>query len=277
MTEKSGLVQQIYVHNKLAINRNMKRIGLFILLTILVNSLSAQTALRPINPDSLHSEFLQSITEFPIGGETQDSVPIYSWLNGNAPDVKWSFYGDDNYVKSYKVSVTESWPKESANILHFTTSAYTKGNFILAICSILSFCDISERRLYTYDYNGQTIDSLILEHDFDTNSGHCIMPIAGELRGNLDVKICEIKWIGSIAPYDKQSKSIIGGSQLGQQVDSYYMLDGTGHFVLKKKVLHTPRVYTELDVTVIDYKLKGSFRNIIFDGPSRNIQRIIVS
>ena len=254
----------------------MKHIVFSIMIIVFSSSLFAQSALLPIKRESLRSDFLQSITKFPIGSETQDTVPVYSCFALNAPDVKWSFYGDDNYVKSYKVSVAQGWPRESANDLRFAVSAYTKGDFVLAICSIESFCDINEHRIYTYDYYGRTIDSLLLEHDFCAQGGHCIMPLSGELRGNLDVKICEIKWAGTIPPYDLQYRSIKGGSHLGQQVDSYYTLDETGHFVLKKQVFHHPRLYTEHDVTVIDFSMPETITNIIFDMPNRNIQRIIV-
>ena len=255
----------------------MKHIVFSILMTGFISSLFAQSALLPINQECFHSDFLRSITKFPIGSESQDSGPVYSCLTWNAPNIKWSFYGDDAYVKSYKVSVAKGWPLESANDLRFVVSAYTKGDFVLAICSIESFCDINEQRLYTYDYYGHVIDSLILQHDFLVEGGRCIMPLAGALMGNLDVMICEIKWAGTICPYSLKTRNIVGGCHLGQRFDSYYTLDETGHFILKRKTIYYSKVYTEDDVTMLDLSLEETIRKPVFRTvmPIAAIQEVI--
>ena len=171
----------------------MKRIIIAIALISSCVALLAQSSLQTINQQTFNSAFLKSISKHPFGYGAQDDKPIYSWLTGAVPEMKWVFYGDDNYVKRYKVSVAKGWPQESADGVQFAVCAYTKGDYIVAICDIMSFCDINEHRLYTYDYSGRVIDSLILQHDFVAEGGHCIMPLAGALKGNLDVMICEIK------------------------------------------------------------------------------------
>lgn len=168
------------------------------------------------------------------------------------------------FFQNYKVSVAEGFPSQEANEVLFAMVAKTKGDFALVICSVISYADIDEHRLYTYDFNGNVIDSILIQHYFVTVNGQVLMPLTGALMGNLDVVTCEIKWKGEISPYHPSDWNLIDGKQEGQRVDSYYTNDETGHFVLKTQVKYYSQTYTEDDVSTLNLRSKDDKRKTIF-------------
>ena len=65
---------------------------------------------------------------------------------------------------------------------------------------------------------------------------------------NLDVLVCEINWLETNCPYDLETRYLKNGQQKGQRVDSYYIVDGTGHFILKKQTKFLPMMYRNEDI-----------------------------
>lgn len=257
-------------------NDIMKQIPLIFLLLFTGSVLQAQPALRRINRDSFYSEFLQSICIFDY--EDTGSNAVYSWLTSKDPKIHWkSFFGNSKYLRKYQASAADGFPLYNADDLLFAMVAYTKGDFALLICNVISYADIDEHRLYTYDYYGNVIDSLYLQHLFCADNGHVLMPLAGALMGNLDVRTCEIIWKGDILPYHPTSRNIVGGKHEGQRVDSYYTIDETGHFILKSQVKYKPKLYSEEEITSLDLTTKeGHKRKVIFKPmPVADVQEVI--
>lgn len=234
----------------------MKRIALVFLMIAAGASIQAQPALRHIVPHSFRSEFLKSISKrlFEYGDTT--AVPVYSYLEEKRPDLEWNYYGDAEFDKKYKLSIGEGYPSEESNGVQFATFAYTKGDFVLSLCSMFSYTDMGRECLYTYDPDGNVIDSLDFYREFTAESGQYLLPLAGALMGNLDVLVCEVVWLGELPPYHPIYRNLIGGKQKGQRVDSYYSLDATGHFIRRKQVKYRPRIYTDDDITTLDLRNK---------------------
>lgn len=253
----------------------MKRITLVLLLLPAFSLLPAQTALRHINRNAWRSEFLQAVSVHPVEYGEAVFAPVYSWLSEKVPSANWVSYGGRAFCRNYKVSLDGGeWIE--ADDVRFATVAYTKGNYALVICSVTSFADIDEHRLYTYDPDGKVTDSLVFHRYFVTEDGHGFMPLSGALMGNLDVLTCEIKWLDEQSPFQPEDRNLKGGMQRGQQVDSYYRIDETGRIVLKKQVKYKPVTYTAEDITTFHLRKKDPRRNPVFRyRPAEDIQEVV--
>lgn len=223
--EMSGPVRNIYVRNN-SLN-NMKRIILLILVVVFTSPLFAESLLRPINMESLHSDFLQAVSVHPFEYGEPVFAPVYSWLSDIVPTVRWTSYGDTEFHGNYKVSLSEGGELYDADDVRFVTVAYTKGDYAVVICSLTSYADIDEHRLYTYGFGGNIIDSLVFHRFFVTEDGRGFMPLSGALLGNLDVMTCEIKW-ADMHPCHPVTRNLNGGKQQGQRVDSFTGLTRRG-------------------------------------------------
>ena len=237
----------------------------------------AQSTLRPVTPNSFHSDFLLSIYEPLFVYENTGATPVYSWLTSKVPRINWTSYGDVDFDKHYKLYAADQILSYDCDGVQFAMVAYTKGDFVLVICNLMSYSDIDEHRLYTYDFYGNVIDSLYLRHSFGAQNGHVLMPLTGALMGNLDVMTCEIRWTGDILPYHPTDRNIIGGKHEGQRIDSYYSIDETGHFVLKTCVKYYPKIYTEDDITTLDFNSKEALKRKTIFTPvsSADIEEVI--
>lgn len=256
-------------------NDIMKQIPLIFLLLFTGSVLQAQPALRRINRNAWHSEFLQAVSVHPFEYGEPVFAPVYSWLSDKVPTVRWTSYGDAEFRGNYKVSLSEGGELYDADDVRFVTVAYTKGDYAVVICSLTSYADIDEHRLYTYGFGGNIIDSLVFHRFFVTEDGRGFMPLSGALLGNLDVMTCEIKW-ADMHPCHPVTRNLNGGKQQGQRVDSFYRIDETGHIVLKKQVWYKPAIYTEANITTYTVRQKGEGRNPVFKyQPAEDILEVI--
>ena len=234
----------------------MKHLFLFVMLILGGNAGFAQTdLLHSVNCRKLNTFFLQQVySGQKVEYNNYSTTPIYSYLGTppNLPsDFKWHSFGDYRFSKNFAISVAMGFPLVQADVVGYIPVAYTKGDFALTICWIESYQDILEDRVYTYDYNGHMIDSLIVLHQFVSEKDgvtYNTMPLCGAVMSNLDVVICEINWLDAASPFDVESRTVKDGQQKGQRIDSYYSVDESGHFILKKQTKYLPMMYSTLDI-----------------------------
>ena len=255
----------------------MKRIVFVILLIGTGIAANAQAVLRHIDTDSFRSDFLKAISRHPLEYKDTTAIPVYSYLTSKRPHLIWNCYGGIEFEKNYRLSIADGYPSWESNGVDFVTLAYTKGDFVLALCSMISYVDIGRDCLYTYDLNGNVIDSLEFYREFTAENGIFLQPLAGVLMGNLDVIICEVVWQGELPPYHPVYRTLIGGKQRGRRVDSYYSPDASGHFVLRKQVRYYPRTYTDKDITTLDLRDKDQHERkpVLKPRPADDIQEVV--
>ena len=246
---------------------------LFLLATALFANLAfAQTeALKRISTSQDYPKFLRLLVrtnQLDYECDSLSDTPVYSWLglekplNAQRRIPRLQPFTREYNQERYAIAVDGYHPSVTVEQSQFVAVSYTKGDFIVLLSRLQSFRDIVEFRIYTYRYDGEVIDSLTFFHEHRTKEGFGIVPKVGALLKNLNVLTCEIQWEGHYSPYEEQTRRLKNGQWKGQRIDSYYELDTSGHFILKRQTKYRPQIYQEKEIIMMHAGYSGILTNI---------------
>ncbi|MCR5395394.1 MAG: hypothetical protein K6E86_08375 [Bacteroidales bacterium] len=128
----------------------------------------------------------------------------------------------------------------------------TKGDFIVVYVHNTSmYAENIEGGLYTFDYQGNKIDSLLLFRSYHCSyedHSYISYDLVSELNQDFSVKMTYIHWYRNEQITDPKTPYLITGTFFGQRFDEEHSLSSDGHFRITRRTTYSPKMYSPKDL-----------------------------
>ena len=232
---------------------------------ILSDCVDAQSSLMPIDKNLVKGDFLKRSLRKDViirASSYEPEQPYYSCLN-NVVKLKSGLYSMDGLTNPILFMFTDrNKPERIKNDGGFASVSFsagfemTKGDFVIVFVFLKSSSpDLHEKWLYTFDYQGNKIDSLLLCRNLYIKDGITTYEgydAVSEISQDFTIKTSYIYWYEN--EKITENYGIVIDHHNGQRFDEVHTISSDGHFMITSRKIYESKVYEPVDLRFRDLK-----------------------
>lgn len=237
------------------------RVMFLIAFCLFTSATNAQDVIKPFDRSRVQAEFMKRCIKW-------DAIVKPSYYSPESP--YFSFYKKQKFVSLNIVGIhglnepvffmftNRNHPERMENKKTIASESLvrvyemTKGDFVVVhVFNSSMYPDNQDGWLYTFDYQGNKIDSLQLFRTYYVHiddKSYRAGDLISELSQEFKVKMTYIHWINDEQITDPETPYLITGTFFGQRFEEEHSLSSDGHFRITRRTTYSPKMYSPKDL-----------------------------